>query len=51
MKVVGEAEDGGNAISKIAALRPDVVLLETRIPVGRRQRQWDLRNGYRMAII
>ncbi|MFK5633056.1 response regulator [Ornithinimicrobium sp. LYQ103] len=30
--VVGEAEDGGSAVEQAAALRPDVVLMDVRMP-------------------
>ena len=30
--VVGEAEDGGSAIAAVRALRPEVVLLDIRLP-------------------
>lgn len=32
MEVVGEASDGASAVEQIAALRPDVVLLDIRMP-------------------
>jgi DNA-binding NarL/FixJ family response regulator len=33
IEVVGEAVDGGDAVDKAAALRPDVVLMDVRMPV------------------
>ena len=33
IEVVGEAVDGGDAVEKAAALRPDVVLMDVRMPV------------------
>ena len=32
MAVVGEAEDGSQAVAAAAALRPDVVLMDIRMP-------------------
>ncbi len=33
LEVVGEAEDGQQAIAQVAALQPDVVLMDVRMPV------------------
>ncbi|MBG0738451.1 response regulator transcription factor [Paeniglutamicibacter antarcticus] len=33
ISVVGEASDGAEAVAKVAALRPDVVLMDVRMPV------------------
>lgn len=32
LEVVGEASDGGQAVSQVAALQPDVVLMDVRMP-------------------
>jgi DNA-binding NarL/FixJ family response regulator len=32
LKVVGEAADGDQAVAQVAALKPDVVLMEVRMP-------------------
>ena len=32
LQVVGEASDGGQAVAQVAALRPDVVLMDVRMP-------------------
>lgn len=32
IEVIGEAEDGHQAVEKVAALRPDVVLMDVRMP-------------------
>lgn len=33
MVVIGEADDGAYAVSQVAALRPDVVLMDIRMPI------------------
>ncbi len=52
MEVVGEAGDGQNAISKIAALRPDVVFLDIQMPaMGGFELLEHLRGGFLPAIV
>jgi two-component system, LytTR family, response regulator len=52
MEVVGEAGDGQNAISKIAALRPDVVFLDIQMPaMGGFELLENLRGGFLPAIV
>ena len=38
LHVVGEAADGEQAVAQVAALRPDVVLMDVRMPGRRRHR-------------
>jgi len=51
--VIGEAEDGENAIGEIERLRPDVVLLDVQLPGidGFEVAERVARNGHRPEII
>ena len=38
-EIVGECADGGEVAAAVEALRPDVVLMDVRMPRGRRRRR------------